>query len=198
MFFFVPTFEFKCHHGHSDRYTDCQRINTMMDILEFKLNLLGGCRHGWVTFRFLFTLPPSTHFFWVIKTTKWHKRRKWIDLNCNYDCKKGSLKAAQSALTSLQHRWTEHSRFHVVEVSSWSWAKEKLNRMLLEQEFEEQASGMMGRSCTTGHEPLELTKHWITSMVRAMFPKACPEICRKHRKCRHVSKSVEVLCSKSR
>lgn len=51
--------------------------------------------------------------------------------------------------------------------------------MLLGQECEEQASGMKGRSCTTGQEPLELTKQRITSMVKAMFPKACPEICGK-------------------
>lgn len=191
-FFFPNTFEFKCCHEHPKRYTYYNRTNTMMDILEFKLNSRGGCRHGWVTFRFLFTLPPSTHFYWVIKTTKWHKTTKWIDLNCCY------YEATQSALTSLQHSLTEHSRFHVVEVSSWSWSKEKLNRMLLGQEFEEQASGMKGRSCTTGHKPLELTKHRITSMVKAMFPKACPEICRKHRKCRDVSKWVQEMCSKSR
>lgn len=49
--------------------------------------------------------------------------------------------------------------------------------MLLEQVLEAQASGMKGRSFTTGHDPLELTKHRITSMVRAIFPKVCPEIC---------------------
>lgn len=44
----------------------------LMDILKFKLNSLGGCRHGWVTFRFLFTLPPSTHFYY---SNKDHKNR---------------------------------------------------------------------------------------------------------------------------
>lgn len=88
---------------------------------------------------------------------------------------------SQSALTSLQHSLTEHSRSHVVEVSSWSWSKEKLRHVLLEQELEEQASGMKGRSFTTGHEPLELTKQRITSMVKAIFPKVCPEICGKYR-----------------
>lgn len=89
---------------------------------------------------------------------------------------------SQSALTSLQHSLTEHSRSHVVEVSSWTLSKEKLRHVLLEQELEEQASGMKGRSFTTGHEPLELTKQRITSMVKAIFPKVCPEICGKHRK----------------
>lgn len=63
--------------------------------------------------------------------------------------------------------------------------------MLLGQEFEEQASGMKGRSCTMGQEPLELTKQRITSMVKAMFPKACPEICGKH-KCKMVGGRVKM------
>lgn len=71
-----------CQKGFG--HTDYKRTNTMMDILGFKLNSLGGCRHGWVTFRFVFTLPPSTHFYWGIKTTKLHKTTKWIDLNCYY------------------------------------------------------------------------------------------------------------------
>lgn len=41
-----------------------------MDILEFKLNSLGGGRHGCLTFRLLFTLPPSTHFYYSNKDHK--------------------------------------------------------------------------------------------------------------------------------
>lgn len=60
--------------------------------------------------------------------------------------------------------------------------------MLLEQVSEVQASGMKGRSFTTGHEPLELTKQRITSMVKAILPKVCPEICGwEQRKGRDVS-----------
>lgn len=95
---------------------------------------------------------------------------------------RGGGGGSQSALPSLQHRLTEHSRSHVVEVSSWSWSKEKLRHVLLEQELEEQASGMKGRSFTTWYEPLVLTKQWIASMVKARFPKVCPEICGKYRK----------------
>lgn len=50
---------------------------------------------------------------------------------------------------------------------------------------------MKGSSFTTGHEPLERTKQLITLMVKAISPKVCPEICRKHREWRKKKKKAQ-------
>lgn len=54
---------------------------------------------------------------------------------------------------------------------------------------------MKGSSFTTGHEPLERTKQLITLMVKAISPKVCPEICRKHREWRKKKKKHKNLSS---
>lgn len=40
---------------------ECSKISF---VLDFRLNSLGGCGHGWVTSRFLLTRPASPHFCW--------------------------------------------------------------------------------------------------------------------------------------
>lgn len=93
--------------------------------------------------------------------------------------------------TSLKQSLTEHSRSHVVEVNSWSWSREKLSRVLLGQELKEQAMGMKGSSCSTGHEPLERTRQLFTLNDRAKSPKRFPEICRKQQRWKKTNKSGE-------
>lgn len=98
----------------------------------------------------------------------------WIEMLCK--------KSWRTHCTSPWHSLTEHSKSHVVDVSSWRWSKEKLSRVLLTQELKEQASGLKDSGFViTGHEPLDRAEQLTTVTVRLMSPKVWTENYRKQR-----------------
>lgn len=84
--------------------------------------------------------------------------------------------------TLLWQTLMEHSRSQLVEVSSCSWSREKLRRLLLGHVAGEQASILKGSSFTMEQEPLQRNMHRITLMVKTMPPNVWPEICIEYKK----------------
>lgn len=62
-------------------------LKKVIHVLKLKLNSLGGCGHGWVTSKLLFTLPPSPHFWWGVGEGKnlsiEPKGSQSLVMNCN-------------------------------------------------------------------------------------------------------------------